>query len=100
MLATTKCLIQCLLPALCSEGTRPGLTSWAIFFGAAMKLGDFIAAIERAVQSGDSDTVRSIAQRLADSYEAMQILRAKGYGTTGMDLAALVKLVPSDKPGE
>lgn len=54
----------------------------------------YIAAIERAVMNEDAETVASIATRLADTGEAMQILWAKGYGTTGMDLSALARLVP------
>jgi hypothetical protein len=54
----------------------------------------YIAAIEHAVMNEDAETVASIALRLVDTAEAMQILRAKGYGTSGMDLAAMARLVP------
>jgi hypothetical protein len=54
----------------------------------------YVNAIERAVMNEDDETVASIAHRMADGAEAMQILRARGYGTTGMDLSALARLVP------
>jgi hypothetical protein len=57
----------------------------------------YIAAIERAVMNEDTDTLASIAHRMADGAEAMQILRNLGYGTSGMDLVAMVRLVPKAK---
>lgn len=54
----------------------------------------YAAAIEHAVMNEDAATVNSIALRLQESAQAMQILLAKGYGTTGMGLAALARLVP------
>lgn len=54
----------------------------------------YVAAIERAVMSMDEETVESIALRLCDCAEALQILFAKGYGTAGMPLSALARLVP------
>lgn len=60
----------------------------------------YVAAIERAVMDMDEETVDSIALRLCDSAEALQILYAKGYGTAGMPLSALARLVPTARPGE
>jgi hypothetical protein len=42
------------------------------------------SAIEHAVKTDDRATIAAIGLRLAESAEAMTILLAKGYGTTGM----------------
>lgn len=54
--------------------------------------------LTRTVQDGDAETLEKLAQRLADSEEALEILRAKGYGNTGLSLPATVRLVPEDMP--
>lgn len=59
----------------------------------------YIAAIEHAVMNMDEEMVESIALRLCDSAEAMQILLANGYGTIGMPLSELVRLVPKATKG-
>ncbi|GAB3416707.1 hypothetical protein NX774_12155 [Massilia agilis] len=55
---------------------------------------EYASAIVRAVMNENDAMLSSIAQRQAESAEAMSILLAKGYGTSGMGLAALVRLVP------
>lgn len=62
-----------------------------------MKAQAYIDAILRAVEQGDADTLASLGQRLSDTEEAMGILRMKGYGQSGADLLATVKLVPAAK---
>ncbi|MBY0238473.1 MAG: hypothetical protein K2X55_04090 [Burkholderiaceae bacterium] len=50
--------------------------------------------IERAVKQGDNQMLDMLAQALADAERAKQILRAKGYGVTGMAISATAAQVP------
>jgi len=52
-----------------------------------------------ALRVHDIDRLNAIAQRLAESEEAMGILRAKGYGKTGMTLAEVIRAIPNNVRG-
>ncbi len=57
----------------------------------------YIDLMVRAVTGGDSETLASLGQHLEDCEEAKQILRAKGYGCTGMPVGATARLVPNNE---
>lgn len=48
----------------------------------------------RAVRTRDDGTLNKIAAALADAERAHEILRAKGYGASGMTASAVAALVP------
>lgn len=54
----------------------------------------YLDLIKRAVAAGDDKTLEGLTRQLADSEDAKAILRAKGFGCTGMDLLSTAKLVP------
>lgn len=51
-----------------------------------------------AVTSGDNQRIDQLVAQLADAERAHEILRAKGYGRTGMSAAASAALVPVANP--
>lgn len=50
----------------------------------------------RAVRTGDVKTLDKLAQRLVDGEDALELLRAKGYGAAGNSLPATVRHVPDN----
>ena len=61
---------------------------------AVMHIDHYRDVIIRAVLDGNDDLIDSIAARLADSAEALLILRANGYGGSGMTVSATARQVP------
>jgi hypothetical protein len=61
---------------------------------AAMTAGHYRDLIVRAVGDGNDDLLDSVAARLAESENALRILRAKGYGMTGIAIDAAARMVP------
>jgi len=55
--------------------------------------------IFRAVRERDNATLDRLATQLADAERAREILRAKGYGSTGTSASATAALVPLARPG-
>lgn len=47
-----------------------------------------------AVKTGDTERIDCLVAQLADAARAREILRAKGYGRTGMTASASAALVP------
>jgi hypothetical protein len=58
-----------------------------------MHAGHYRDLIVRAVQTENEEMLEAIAAHLADCEHAKEILRAKGYGTTGMSVDAMARLV-------
>jgi len=54
--------------------------------------------IVAAVTSGDNRRIDQLVRQLADAERAREILRAKGYGRTGMTASATAALVPHSNP--
>lgn len=52
-----------------------------------------------AAKAYDLHRLNAIAARLAESEQAMEILRAKGYGKTGMTLVEVIRSVPNNLRG-
>lgn len=51
--------------------------------------------LRRAVLSNDGHQLRSIVSHLIDAERAREILRAKGYGITGMSASTTAAQVPN-----
>jgi len=60
-----------------------------------MHPGHYRSAIEHAVAIKSDEQLDALAQHLAACERAMDILRAKGYGTSGMSIDALARQVPA-----
>lgn len=60
-----------------------------------MKSRHFVELIERAVVSSNRTQLSLIAAQLHDAQRAREILRAKGYGTTGTSASATAAQVPN-----
>lgn len=52
-----------------------------------------------AAKAHDLQRLNAIAQRLAESEEGMSILRAKGFGKTGMTLVEVIRTIPNNVRG-
>lgn len=50
--------------------------------------------ILEAVKENDRKTLDALANNLAEAEESLSMLRAKGYGTHGMSVAATARQVP------
>lgn len=59
-----------------------------------MKPGHYRDLIDRASADKNDALLDSVAERLAACEEAMRILRARGYGQTGMSIDAVAREVP------
>ena len=59
-----------------------------------MKQHHYRDLVRRAVLSSDSRQLGQIVVQLTDAERAREILRAKGYGSTGMNASATAAQVP------
>ena len=62
-----------------------------------MRLHHYRDMIIRAVADKDGDMLNRIVGALVDAEDAKRILRAKGYGTTGLSIEATAAQVPHAK---
>jgi hypothetical protein len=53
-------------------------------------------AMEHAVRTGNDEVLDSLALQLSSCAVAMEVMRAKGYGTTGETIDIMVKRVPAN----
>jgi hypothetical protein len=56
--------------------------------------------IVRAVHAADGTVLEQLVVQLSDAARAREILRAKGYGLTGMSASATAAQVPLNHNGE